>query len=99
LTDTIPAALDVAIARGSRTPVSTGSIAWHQFDKATFAMGRHEIAVPGTELVIGIYSPERSIADAFRFRGDVGAGSQRNSYRSPPNCLARAGQCFELWRR
>src|SRR5665647_548192 len=28
LTDTIPAALDVAIARGSRTPVSTGSIAW-----------------------------------------------------------------------
>jgi hypothetical protein len=33
LTDAIPAALDVAIPRGSRSPASTGAIAWHQFDR------------------------------------------------------------------
>ncbi len=72
LTDTIPAALDVAIPRGSRTPVSTGAIAWHQFDRATFNIGREEIAIPGTDQMIGIYSPERSIVDAFRLRGEIG---------------------------
>lgn len=64
LTDVIPAALDVAIPRGSRTPTSTGVIAWHQFDRAAFNIGRDEIPIPGTDQTIGIYSPERSIADA-----------------------------------
>lgn len=36
LTDAIPAALDIAIPRWSRTPASTGAIAWHHFDRATF---------------------------------------------------------------
>lgn len=72
LTDVIPAALDVAIPRGSRTPASTGAIAWHQFDRPTFTIGREEIPIPGTGQMIGIYSPERSITDAFRLRGDVG---------------------------
>ena len=63
LTDTIPAALDIAIPRGSRTPTGSPSIAWHQFDRATFDIGRDQITIPGMELTIGIYSPERSIAD------------------------------------
>lgn len=46
LTDTIPAALDIAIPRGSRTPASTGAIAWHHFDRATFEIGREQIAIP-----------------------------------------------------
>lgn len=72
LTDAIPAALDVAIPRGSRTPASTGAIAWHQFDRATFEIGRAQITIAGSDQTIGMYSPERSIADAFRLRGEVG---------------------------
>ncbi|WJY64229.1 hypothetical protein CATRI_10845 [Corynebacterium atrinae] len=72
LTVEIPAAMDVAIPRGVRTPATPATIAWHQFDRATFNIGREEILIPGTEQTIGIYSPERSIADAFRLRGAVG---------------------------
>ena len=58
LTDEIPRALDVAIPRGSRTPASTGAIAWHQFDRATFEIGREQITIPGSDQTIGIYSPD-----------------------------------------
>lgn len=81
LTDAIPAALDVAIPRGSRTPVSTGAIAWHHFDRATFKIGRGEITIAGSDQKIGIYSSERSIADAFRLRGDVGYELARDALR------------------
>jgi predicted transcriptional regulator of viral defense system len=81
LTDTIPAALDVAIPRGSRTPAGTGAIAWHQFDRATFETGREQIIIQGSDQTIGIYSPERSIADAFRLRGEVGYELARDALR------------------
>lgn len=81
LTDTIPTALDVAIPRGSRTPASTGAIAWHQFDRATFEVGREQTTIQGSDQTIGIYSPERSIADAFRLRGEVGYELARDTLR------------------
>lgn len=81
LTDTIPSALDVAIPRGSRTPASTGAIAWHQFDRATFEIGREPTTIQGSDQTIGIYSPERSIADAFRLRGEVGYELARDTLR------------------
>ncbi|WP_101947338.1 hypothetical protein [Mycobacterium sp. 3519A] len=81
LTDAIPAALDVAIPRGSRTPASTGAIAWHQFDRATFEAGREHITIPGSGQMIWIYSPERSVADAFRLRGEVGYELGRDALR------------------
>lgn len=93
LTDTIPPALDVAIPRGSRTPASTGAIAWHQFDRATFEIGREEIPIPGTDQSIGIYSPERSIADAFRLRGDVGYELAREALKE---WLRRGGKPARL---
>lgn len=93
LTDTIPAALDVAIPRGSRPPSSTGAIAWHQFDRATFAIGRDEIAIAGSTQKIGIYSPERSIADAFRLRGEVGYELARDALRE---WLRRGGKPARL---
>ena len=93
LTDAIPAALDVAIPRGSRTPASTGAIAWHQFDRATFEIGREEIAIPGTDQTIGIYSPERSIADAFRLRGEVGYELAREALKE---WLRRGGKPSHL---
>jgi predicted transcriptional regulator of viral defense system len=93
LTDAIPAALDVAIPRGSRTPASTGAIAWHQFDRATFEIGREQIAIPGSDQTIGIYSPERSIADAFRLRGKVGYELARDALRK---WLRRGGKPARL---
>lgn len=65
-------ALDVAIPRGARTPAGDGTISWHTFDRTTFDIGRQTLPVPGTDQEIGIYSPERSITDTFRLRGDVG---------------------------
>lgn len=93
LTDTIPTALDIAIPRGSRTSKSTGAIAWHHFDRATFAIGREEIAIPGAGQMIGIYSAERSIADAFRLRGEVGYELAREALRE---WLRRGGKPARL---
>lgn len=93
LTDTIPAALDVAIPRGSRTPAGTGAIAWHQFDRPTFEIGREQITIPGSDQTIGIYSPERSIADAFRLRGEVGYELSRDALRE---WLRRGGKPARL---
>ena len=93
LTDVIPNVLDVAIPRGSRTPASTGAIAWHQFDRATVEIGREEIPIPGTDQSIGIYSPERSIADAFRLRGEVGYELPRESLKE---WLRRGGKPARL---
>ena len=72
LTDAIPAALDIAIPRGVRGPATESAIAWHKFDAATFDLGRTMIAIPGTDLAIGLYYPERTIIDAFRLRGETG---------------------------
>ena len=38
LTDAIPDALDVAIPRGMRTPMTESAIRWHRFDAATFKL-------------------------------------------------------------
>jgi len=83
LTDEIPAALDVAIPRGTRIPVTEGAIAWHVFDKASFNVGREEMAIPGTAgLRIGMYSPERCIADAYRLRGELGYETATHALRA-----------------
>lgn len=93
LTDTIPAALDIAIPRGSRTPAGSPSIAWHQFDRTTFEIGRNEILIPGIDIEIGIYSPERSIADAFRLRGEIGYELARDALKE---WLRRGGKPARL---
>ncbi|MGH8791039.1 MAG: hypothetical protein ACRDXX_00095 [Stackebrandtia sp.] len=40
---------------------------WHQFDPATFDVGRDVMSL-SAQTSLGIYSPERSIVDAFRLR-------------------------------
>lgn len=72
LVDTIPNALDVAIPRGARIPVTRSTINWHVFAHSTFAVGRTQITIPGSQVRIGMYSAERSIVDAFRLRGRQG---------------------------
>jgi len=80
LIDDIPAAIDLAIPRGSRIPATEGAIAWHSFAAETINIGRTDFPIPGTDLTIGIYSPERCIVDAFRLRGYQG-------YETGPNAL------------
>lgn len=93
LTDAIPEGLDVAIPRGSRLPATSGAISWHLFAAATFDLGRSEIPIPGSELRIGLYSPERCIADAFRLRGDLGYELGRDALRQ---WLRRGGKPADL---
>jgi predicted transcriptional regulator of viral defense system len=93
LTDEIPQALDIAIPRGSRTPATEGAIAWHHFAADSFGLGRTTITIPGSNMRIGIYSPERSIADAFRLRGSFGYELGRDALR---RWLDRGGKPADL---
>ncbi|HCB05100.1 MAG TPA: type IV toxin-antitoxin system AbiEi family antitoxin domain-containing protein [Nocardioides sp.] len=81
LIDAIPAALDIAIPRGARIPATQAAIKWHLFDAKTFDIGRETIPIPGSDLTIGIYTPERCIADAFRLRGETGYDLGRDALR------------------
>ncbi|HQV17446.1 type IV toxin-antitoxin system AbiEi family antitoxin domain-containing protein [Gordonia sp. (in: high G+C Gram-positive bacteria)] len=93
LTDAIPAALDIAIPRGARIPATESAITWHTFDQSTFDLGRGEVTIGDTDLTIGLYSPERSIADAFRLRGDIGYEIGRDALKE---WLRRGGKPARL---
>jgi Transcriptional regulator, AbiEi antitoxin len=71
LSDAISPVPDVALPRGTRSPAVELPVAWHQFDRATFDVGRDSSPVDPTTS-IGLYSAERSIVDAFRLRGTEG---------------------------
>lgn len=71
LTDTIPHRIDLALPRGTRKP-RVENTRWHLFDVDTFDVGRSTIPVQGTPFSVGIYSPERTIADCFRLRDVAG---------------------------
>lgn len=81
LIDDIPSRIDIAIHRGARVPAGDGAIAWHTFDRGTFDLGRTKIEIPGTGMAIGLYSAERSIADAFRLRGQTGYETARDALK------------------
>lgn len=81
LIDDIPSALDIAIPRGARAPAATGAIEWHHFALETFNLGRTKLRIPGSTMHIGIYTPERCIADAFRLRGSIGYETARDALR------------------
>ncbi|MGI8393771.1 type IV toxin-antitoxin system AbiEi family antitoxin domain-containing protein [Leucobacter sp. W1038] len=93
LTDAIPDALDVAIPRGMRTPMTESAICWHRFDAATFKLGRDEILIPGSSQHIGLYSAERTIVDCFRLRSTVGYEVVRDATKE---WLRRGGKPAEL---
>ncbi len=67
LTDDIPLAINVALPRSQRPPKTEAPVTWHRFDSDTFDVGR--TTTPVTDrLAIGIYSPTRTIVDAYRLR-------------------------------
>jgi predicted transcriptional regulator of viral defense system len=67
LIDSIPAAIDIAIPRGSTRPVLHAPCRLHQFAPRTFTLGREALDV-GSRAPIGIYSAERSLIDIVRTR-------------------------------
>ena len=87
LIDDIPTVIDVAIPRGSWTPTTQAPVRWHHFAVATFDIGRDILEAPGTS--IGIYSPERSIVDAFRLQHHEGPELARDALKT---WLRRGGQ-------
>lgn len=72
LTDEIPPGIDVALPRGQWRPTTRAPAIWHSFQPTTFDLGR-EVLPLTTHLSIGLYSPERSIIDAFRLRHREGS--------------------------
>lgn len=87
LIDDIPAMIDVAVPRGSWTPTTQAPVQWHHFAINTFDVGRDTLQAPGAS--IGIYSPERSIIDAFRLQHHKGPELARDALKS---WLRRGGQ-------
>ena len=67
LTDNIPASTHLAIPRGTHCPASPSSVTWHSYDPTSFEIGRGKIEL-AKDLTLGLYSPERSIIDAFNPR-------------------------------
>ena len=111
LSDAIPAAIDIAVPRQSWTPLTRAPVVWHQFDRATFEVGRTALEIaPG--LVIGLYSRERSIVDAYRLAHREGsdvahqalrrwlrrAVNRQPSSRWPHRSPGRCRSCAERWR-
>ncbi len=72
LIDDIPAEIDIAVRRGAWQPQTTAPVRWRSFDIDTFQIGRDQLDIGGGR-VIGLYSAERSIIDAFRMRHIDGA--------------------------
>ena len=94
LIDHITTELDIALPRGTRPVDTSAPVAWHQFDPETFDLGRDTIGLDEATS-IGIYSPERSIIDAFRFREDEGPELGNEALR---RWLRQGGQPSTLMR-
>lgn len=72
LIDAIPIAIDIAIPRGNHRPVLKTAHRLHNFDRATFEVGR-ELTEVGARRPLGIYSAERSLIDFVRLRHEQGS--------------------------
>src|SRR5262249_21784768 len=73
LLDTIPAAIDIAIPRGSYSrPALRAPCRVHQFQARTFELGRGTLDV-GARRPIGLYSAERSLLGIVRLRHREGS--------------------------
>ncbi|MGA2803485.1 MAG: hypothetical protein ABSF89_03695 [Acidimicrobiales bacterium] len=86
--DAIPAAIDIAIPRGSNRPSLHAPCRLHQFDPRTFDLGRDDLEV-GARRPIGIYSAERSLVDIVRLRHLEGSDVAWEALR---RWLARPGR-------
>ena len=100
LCDATPAAPEVALPRGTRTPTTQAIAGWHHFATDTFEVGREALDLDG-DISIGIYDAPRSIIDAFRMRStqghELGYQALRRWLRTPdsqPGQLVRLAARF-----
>jgi len=71
LTTQIPHEVAIALARGTETPrIDFPPISVHRFAEAAFHAGIEKHEIDG--VVIRVYSPEKTIADCFKFRNKLG---------------------------
>jgi predicted transcriptional regulator of viral defense system len=71
LTDEIPHEVSIAIPRGSTSPrIESPPIRVFHYARDTFSLGLEHRKIAGIDLKV--YSPTRSIVDAFRFRNRIG---------------------------
>jgi predicted transcriptional regulator of viral defense system len=96
LTDEIPAAVDLAVPRGTTRPrIEYPPSVVHVFDAGTFQLGRHQLELaPGER--IWIYEPARTVVDAVRLRNQIG---QQLAYGAAKTLLEReraAGRMLAL---
>jgi predicted transcriptional regulator of viral defense system len=88
LSDEIPSSIDVALPRSRRAPRTEAPATWHRFDDDTFHIGQTRLTVING-LTIGLYSPARSIVDAYRLRHLYGTEQALNALkrwlRAPAN--------------
>lgn len=71
ITTQVPHAVSIALPKGSRSPrIGFPPIEVFRFSKDAFEFGVEEHAVDGA--LLRIYSPEKTIADSFKFRNKVG---------------------------
>lgn len=100
LTDEVPFEVHLAVPRGSWSPViSHPPTRVYVFSAQTFDLGR-ELVDLGSGDEAAIYSPERSVVDAMRLRGRVGADVAYEAlrrYLSRPG--ASTGKLLRLARR
>jgi predicted transcriptional regulator of viral defense system len=100
LTDEVPAEVHLAVPRGFHRPIiDYPPVRVHVFAADTFDLGRERVHLESGE-EINIYSPERSVVDAMRLRGQVGADvayeALRRYLRRPG---ASSGDLLRLARR
>jgi hypothetical protein len=100
LTDEVPSEVHLAVPRGSWSPViSYPPTRVYVFSAQTFNLGR-ELVDLGSGDEAAVYSPERSVVDAMRLRGRVGADVAYEAlrrYLSRPG--ASSGKLLRLARR
>ena len=80
LTDDIPNQIDIALPRSQRSPRTSAPIKWHRFDDDTFEVGRSTLSL-AQDLAIGIYSPARTVIDAYRLRHLYGVDQAHESLK------------------
>jgi predicted transcriptional regulator of viral defense system len=81
LTDEIPEQVHLAVPRGTHRPAIDQPVTRvHVFDARTFAVERHQARTDAAE-PFWIYSPERSVVDAFRMSRWVGRDTALHALR------------------
>ncbi|MDA8170708.1 MAG: type IV toxin-antitoxin system AbiEi family antitoxin domain-containing protein [Nitrospiraceae bacterium] len=71
LTTQVPHEVSIAISRGSRVPqFHYPPVSVHKFDPESFKAGIEEHSIDSVK--VRIYSPEKTLADCFKFRNKIG---------------------------